>query len=211
MLDAWAANFSTLLTAAPMTYGQDAGTALNVAMVYATWSAAYALVTSPATKTASTVSAKNIARTSMLAIIRPVAQEISLSPGVTAGNKTAIGVNPRTSTPGPITPPGSNPVLSIAQALPLQHIVRYRDSIASPSVKSKPYGVIQCQIFGAASATPITDPTLLPLIAVSTKSPFLITWPSGDKGLNAYYVGRWIIRKGAVSAYGPITSFTIAA
>jgi hypothetical protein len=210
LLALWAANFATLLSATPMLYGQTAAVATTVATVNNAFQAAYLLITSTTTKTQSTVSAKNTARFNMLQIIRPIAQQISLNPGVTTGNKVAIGVNPRTSTPTPITTPTTNPVLTIATALPLQHIIRYRDSIASPSVKSKPYGVIQLQLFAAVSGTPITNPALLPQVAVATKSPFLYTWPSSAKGMTAYYAGAWVIRKGLVGPFGPIVNFVVA-
>lgn len=91
---AWLDNFSALLTAAPATYGQTSGVAAAVAAVTATWDAAYALVTSPSTKTKDTVQAKNVARINALAEVKPVAQQISLNQGVLASDKVAIGVNP---------------------------------------------------------------------------------------------------------------------
>jgi hypothetical protein len=210
VLNTWAANFSTLITASPGTYGLVSGDAVAIAAVVATWTAAYALVTSPSTKTPATVSAKNTARTTMLATLRPYAQTIGLNAGVTSGNKIALGINPRTSVPIPITTPTTYPLLTIQAALALQHILRYRDQLASPSVKSKPYGVLQVQLYGMASATVVTDPSTLPFLQAATKSPFLQTWPSGDVGEKAYYAARYVTRKGLVGPWSPIVSFTIA-
>jgi hypothetical protein len=211
LLNNWLLNFSSLITAAPATYGLVAGDATAIAGAVATWSAAYALVTSPTTKTASTVSAKNAAKVTTLATCRPYAQNISLNAGVTSANKTAVGVNPRTSVPTPITTPTTYAVLTVAQALALQHVIRYRDSLASPSVKSKPYGVIAVQLFGLASATVITDPTLLTYLQSVPKSPFLQSWGSGSVGMKAYYAARYVTRKGLLGPWSPIVSFTIAA
>ena len=207
----WADNFSALLTASPATYGLVSGDAAAVAAVVATWDAAYALVTSPSTKTAATVAAKNAAKINMLATVRPYSQAISLNAGVTTMAKTAIGVNPRTSVPTPITAPTTYPVLTVSQALSLQHILRYRDQLASPSVKSKPYGVIGVQLYGNASATVITDPTTLMLLQTTTKSPLLQPWGSGSVGKPAYYAARYVTRKGLVGPWSPIVSFVIAA
>jgi hypothetical protein len=208
--DAWLQNFSTLLTANPTLYGQTAGAASTVAGQQSAWANAYALVTSPATKTKTTVAAKNAARVTASGIVRPYAVEISLNAGVSSANKTAIGVNPRTSVPTPVTTPTTYPALTITQALPLQTVVAYRDQLASPSVKSKPYGVTALQLFASASATPITDPTLLNFIGVNTKSPFAITWDSSKKGMQGYFAARWQTRKGLVGPWGPIVNFTIA-
>lgn len=209
LLDNWLTNFTTLITASPATYGLTGTDASNIATAIAPWTAAYALVTSPTTKTATTVSAKNTAKVNTLAIIRPYAQQISLNPGVTSDNKIALGLNPRTSTPTPITPPGSNPILTFQSAANLSAIIRYRDSSASVSVKSKPYGVKTCQVFGMTSATPITDPTVLPLKVTATKSPTLLTFTSGQAGMQFYCAGRWAIQTGGVSPWSPIINFTV--
>lgn len=210
-LNNWLNNFSTLIVAAPATYGLLASDATTISTNVAAWNAAYALVTSPTTKTAATVAAKDTEKVIVLAIIRPYAQQISLNPGVSSGNKIAVGVNPRTSTPSPITPPTSNPILLVQSGSNLSIILRYRDSAASPSVKAKPYGVKACQIFGLASPTVITDPTTLHLLSSSTKSPALLTFPSGVAGMQMYFAARWIIQTGGVSPWSPIINFTVPA
>jgi hypothetical protein len=206
----WSANFSTLITASPGTYGLVAGDATAIAASQAAWAAAYALAVNPSTRTPTTVAAKGTAKINLLAIDRPYAQTIANNAGVTSGNKIALGLNPKTSTPAQITAPTTAPVLSLVSAPPLQHIVRYRDETASPTVKSKPYGVVQIQIFATASATVITDPNALLYKGVSTKSPFLVSWDSADKGKQAYYAARWITRKGLTGPFSTIVNFTVA-
>lgn len=208
-VNSFAANFSTLITASPSTYGLSAGDATTIAGITATWTAAYALVTSPSTKTAATVSAKNAARVNLLATIRPYSQLIANNAAVSSSAKIALGLNARTSVPTPITPPVTTPILSITGGSVLQQILRYRDSASSPSVKSKPYGVIQVQLFGKTSTTPITDPTTLPLLLSQTKSPFAVTWAGGSSGEMAYYAARYVIRKGGISMWSPIVSAAI--
>jgi hypothetical protein len=207
--NSWLINFSTLLSAAPMTYGLTATDAVTVAAAEADFTAAYALVTSPTTKTASTVQAKNIARVSSLNVVRPYAQQISLNPGVTAANKISIGVNPRTSTPAPVTAPTTYPVLTIASSLNLAHVIAYRDQLSSPSVKGKPYGVVQMYLYGTASATPITDPTQLTFLGGKTKSPLTQTWTNTVRGEQAYYAARWVTRTGLVGPWSAIINATV--
>jgi hypothetical protein len=207
----WVANFSTLISASPGTYGLLAADATAIAAQQSTFAAAYALVTSSATKTATTVSAKNTAKVTALAVVRPYAQTISLNAGVSSANKIALGVNPRTSTPSPITPPDSNPILSVQSASNLALILRYRDSAASVSVKAKPYGVVACRIFGLISSIPVTDPTLLSFIVQATKSPLTITRGSGDAGKQLYMAAQWTTRTGGVSPWSPVISFTVPA
>ena len=206
----WIDNFSALITAAPATYGLLASDATAIASVTAIWDAAYALVTSPMTKTPNTVQAKDTARITALATVRPYAQTIALNAGVNSADKIALGINPRQSVPLPITAPTTYPSLTIPQALSLQHVIRFRDSLASPSVKAKPYGVLQMYLYGSASATVITDPTALKFLGGYTKSPSLATWPSQDAGQVAYYAARWATRKGLLGPWSPIVSMTIA-
>lgn len=207
----WVTNFSTLLTAAPATYGLSAGDATSVDTVTDAWVNAYTAATNPSTRTSVTVAAKDTARITAEATIRPYAISISLNTGVATDDKIAIGVNPRTSTPQPIAAPDTFPVLSVVANGPLSQVFRYRDETASPSVKSKPYGVFQIQIFGMTSATVITDPTLLPLITSATKSPGVVTWSSGNGNKTAYFAARWITRTGLVGPWSAIVAATVPA
>jgi hypothetical protein len=210
-LDSWSQNFSTLITANPMLYGLTSVDAGNIASPVGIYHTDYGIVTSPTTKTAQAVSAKNTAKVNMLAVVRPYAQTIALNPGVSSANKIALGLNPRTSTPSPITPPSSNPVLTLQYLTPGLLTLRYRDSAASPSVKSKPYGVKSLQLFGTHSLTPITDPTLLPQCGTFTKSPLQFNLPSGyTPGLTWYFAAKWQTQKGLQSPWSPIVNFVVS-
>jgi hypothetical protein len=208
--DTWFNNFSTLITAAPSTYGLLASDAATIAAQFSTWHAAYLLVTSPTTKTKDTVSAKNTAKINSLNVVRPYAQNISNNPGVTSANKIALGVNPKTSTPSPITPPNSYPVLTLISQNPGVINLSYRDSQTSPSVKSKPYGVKSMQLYGAMSATPITDPSLLNQLGTFTKSPLQYALPVGyTPGSRWYFAAKWQIQKGGQGPWSPITTLIV--
>ncbi len=100
----WLANFSSLISASPSMYGLLTSDAATIAAQNAIWAAAYGPLTSNATKTPQAVQDKNIAKVGVTAQVRTYAQAIANNPGVTAGNKLALGLNPKTSTPSPITP-----------------------------------------------------------------------------------------------------------
>ncbi len=207
--NSWALNFSTLITANPPLYGLVAGDAVTIAAEYASWLAAFSPTQSPSTKTPEAVQAKNAARVTLTDQYRVYAQQIVANPGVSTANKVALGLNPRTSTPSPVSAPASNPVLTIQSAANLSLIVRYRDSSASPSVKSKPYGCVGCEIYCVTSATPITDPTLIPFKVRATKTPITITFAGTDAAKQAYLAARWVTRTALYSPWSPIASFTI--
>jgi hypothetical protein len=210
MLSNWLANFSSLISAAPALYGLLSSDGTTIAAAVAGFQAAYALVTSPTTKTAQTVSAKNTQRVLVLAIVRPYAQTIGLNPGVTSDNKIALGLNPKTSTPSPISAPTTNPVLTIQSLGNKNAILRYRDSAASVSVKGKPYGVKQIRVYGMVSATPVADPTLLPLLGTFTKSPFTVSFPQAAVGSQVYIAAQWATQTGGLSPWSGIINLTVA-
>lgn len=209
-LVAWALNFSGLITANPATYGLTTGDATAIAAQYTALAAAYALITSPSTKTAATVSAFNSEKVTALAIWRPYSQTIALNAGVSSANKIALGLNPRTSVPTPISTPTTNPVLTAISTSTGGTILRYRDSVASPSVKSKPYGVIAVQLFAAPSATAITDPTALIYQGNQTKSPLTLAMGSGNAGKTVYFAARYITKRGLIGPWSPIISYVVA-
>lgn len=205
-LVAWMANFSTLITASPGTYGLTSGDATAIAAPNTALAAGFSLISSPSTKTAQTVSAFNTEKINALAVARPYAQTISLNAGVSSASKIALGVNPRTSTPTPITAPTTTPILTAQSASTAGIIVRYRDSTASPSVKSKPYGVIGVLIYAKASLAAITDPTLLSFEGTQTKSPLTLSMP-GSNGETIYMAARWVTKKGLVGPWSPLISY----
>lgn len=205
----WLANFSTLLTAAPATYGLIAADAAAVAAQQAAWSAAYTAAIGGTTRGPFTIATKDTARVTALATVRPYAQLIANNAGVSVDDKIAIGVNPRTNPPSPITVPATYPLISVVSATMLNHVLRFRDQLASPSVKSKPYGVMSVQLFGMTSVTPVTDPTTLPLIIAATKTPLQVNWDSAAANKLAYYAGRWATRTGLVGPWSPIVAFTV--
>jgi hypothetical protein len=205
----WLNNFSTLITASPSTYGLLTADAVVIAGLYSQWIAAYTPITSPSTKTAQAVSNKNTTRVTVTSQVRVYAQQISNNPGVAAADKIALGVSPKTSTPSPISPPASTPILSVQFAGPSTLTMRYRDSAASVSVKSKPYGVASLQYFWELSATPITQPSATGTVGTATKSPFVVNFGSLGANQQAYLWGRWLMKNGGFSPWSPIVSYTV--
>ncbi len=208
--NSWADNFSSLLTANPPLYGLTPADAVVVAAAVASWDAAYAAAIDGITRGPFTIAAKDTQRTDTTAVLRPYAQAIANNAGVSSADKIAIGVNPRNTPPSPVTIPTTSPFLTVVSAIQLLHTLRYRDELASPTVKAKPYGVLQIQLFATASATPIVDPAALDFIGGFTKSPLQVEWQAGDANKVAYYAARWVTRTGLVGPWSPIVSFSVA-
>lgn len=200
----WVNNFSTLLTAAPTTYGLVAGDATAVAAVVATWNTAYPAATNPATRTSVTVADKDAARLAAVNLIRPLAVSISLNGGVANMDKTAIGVTVRTTTPTPVPPPTTAPALSLESAIHNQQTLRYYDT-ATPDTKAKPPGATGIQVWRAVGVTPAVDPSQCGYLDTWTKSPNSVNYDGTTVGKIATFFARWTTRSGPGGAtqYGP--------
>jgi hypothetical protein len=202
----WILNWSTLLTAAPATYGVTAADATAQAAQYALWYAAYGVAVNPATKTKTTVAAKNAARVAATDAIRPLAQTISVNDGVTNANKLALGLNLKGSTgPTPIPTPTSNPVLQFIAATQGEQTFKWVDSSDGVSRK-KPFGVLALVIFAQESSTPITDPTLLAFQTLETKQPFGLDTSFATPGARVYTASYYITRTGLKGPWSPVVN-----
>jgi hypothetical protein len=193
--DSWLTNFSAQLTAAPTDYGLTIGDATATAAVTTAWSDAYAMVTNPATKTAPTVAAKNVARASAEQVVRPLAVRISLNPSVSDELKSGIGVTVRTTTPTPVPPPLTYPILGFLSATPGVHNLKYNDS-ATPTTKAKPPGAIGVEIWRAVGVTAAIDPAQAKYYQQWTKSPNTSNFDATEAGKIATYFARWITQAG---------------
>jgi hypothetical protein len=213
-LDSWAANFSTLISAAPATYGLTAADATTIASAVSLYHAAYLLggttaggkvPVTPGARTPVTVADMRSQQGALVPLLRTYSSQIRLNPGVTNASKLALGLTLPNTTPSPIPAPTSYPLLSLLVATPLTHQFSYKDSL-SPVGKAKAPGAIQVQLVGVAAATAPPGPDALGPLPAQTKSPFQIVWPSGAKGMTAYYFARWATRKGLVGPWSPVTS-----
>lgn len=202
--DAWSANFSDLITAAPATYGLDAGDATAIAAVVNPWHTAYLAAINPVTRTSVTIAAKDAARTAAEPVLRQYAQQISRNPAVTNDDKTAVGVNLPNSMRTPVPPPTTQPALSLDAAQHNLQRLSYRDT-STPTSKAKPPGAIGLELRQFIGTAPGTDPEAAPSWGVVTKSPVAIGTSNADVGKLATYWGRWVTRSGpgGIAQTGP--------
>jgi hypothetical protein len=191
----WLANFSTLLTASPTTYGLTPTDATAVAAQNTSYQAAYTAASDPTTRTSVTVAAQSAARTAAEAVVRPLAVSISLNSGVTDDDKVAIGVTVRKMVPTPVPPPLTFPTLSLVAGAHLQHTLTYRDS-ATPTSKAKPPGVTGIEIWRSVGAVPSTDPSQATFYTRWTKAPNVSTFDPPDVGKVCTYWARWVTQGG---------------
>jgi hypothetical protein len=181
-LDAWANNFADLITATPALYGLTPAEALSIQTEVDAWNVAYPLAINPGTRTPVTVSAKNAAKIAMTIICRTFASQVRINPGVADADKLDLGLNLPNNSPSPIPTPPTFPLLDIASAGPLIHVMRFADN-TTPDSRRKPDGAVAMQLFAV---------------------------DSGDLGETASYAARWVNRKGEPGPWSAPISFVIA-
>lgn len=202
--DAWMANFSTLLTADPTAYGEDAASALVVQTAYDSWEAAYLLATNPATRTTPTIADKDAERVNLDAAARPVAQRINARTSVTNVQRADLGITIRKTTRTPVVAPATAPEVVLRSQSSGVARVQVRDS-TTPTTKAKPAGVIGAEMFVEVAAVAGTDPADASLVKTITKTPNTLSFTAGQKGQVATVWSRWTTRSGpdGVAQKGP--------
>lgn len=202
--DAWMANFSTLLTADPSAYGEDAPTALVVQNAYDAWAAAYLLATDPATRTAPNIADKDAARVTVDAAARPVAQRINARSSVTNIQRSSLGITIRKTTRTPVPAPATAPEVVLRSMVPGVARIQVRDS-TTPTTKAKPAGVIGAEMQVLVDAAAGSDPSAGSLAKTITQTPNTLSFTAGQKGQVATVWSRWTTLSGpsGVAQVGP--------
>lgn len=210
----WSLNFSTVLTAAPATYGTDAPTAVAVAAAQLAYSDAYDLAgvvgrvaINPAGYTKPNRAALYAARAAMLAIVRPLASQIQTDLAISDEDKLLIGVQPKNFNRTPTYAPATAPVLAFLGATTGVHRLTFADEL-TPSKKLMPIGSVGIDVYVGVGVAPV------PLADCSfsqrySRWPIVVTFDPGDAGKTATYFARWAGRRGDVGPWSPVASAVI--
>ena len=100
-------------------------------------------------------------------------------------------------------------MLVVQSAANLSIILRYKDSAATATGKSKPYGVQYLQLFYALGEAPVGGPTATGTTVHCTKSPIVVQFATGAGGQQAYFWARWVTRTGLYSPWSGVINFTV--
>lgn len=186
----WGLNFTTLLTAAPATYGETSPIALVCANAYNDFAAAMVLVSDPTTRTPVAVADKNNKYAIMAAAIQPVATRISANSGVTPADKTAIGVTVRITTRTRASVVDLPLSLSLEQ-IALTYIKLRTQNPLTPTSTARPLGARTAEVvIRVRNAADTADEFFAAGSATRRFYNFAseVAW----RGRKAYYKARWV-------------------
>lgn len=192
---AWGANFSSLISADPVSFGLSAAIATNLAGKQTAWANALEAATNPTTRGGSTVLAKDTQRADFVAYCRLLARAIQGTLTVTNQQRYDLGLTVRDTEPAPIPPPSASPGLDIIETVGNTVRIRLHDS-TSTTRRGKPAGVAGAAIFAFAGPVAPTDEAGWVFQGNTTRTTFNVTFPpSTAPGSKVWLCAFWFNAK----------------
>jgi len=212
-LDAWARNFDTKINLTPSAYGLSVAQCGAFHGLAQDFTARLTTATDPSTRTKSAIQSKDLSRAALKANARALAKIVNAFPGTTNAQRADLGLTIRDTTPSPVPPPATQPVVSIEGTGGGQCALRLADETA-PTRKAKPSGVSAAVVFGKIG--PATDPAPTTpddakFLAVATRTATRIDLPAGSAGKTLWVLAQWMNERGQLGPVSVVTSAVIAA
>ncbi|MDR2470292.1 MAG: hypothetical protein LBD27_07435 [Tannerella sp.] len=165
----------------------------------------YVAATTPSTRTAATVLAKNRALGALKTAMRVFIKEyLTYNHLVTDEDRRNLGlpVYKTGRTPHPV--PTTYPVFTVDTSVIRCLTIHFRDSTGSG--KAKPFGVHGVEIKWGYSQEPVVNPESLPYSAFDTRSPYTFEFPGDKRGATVWFVLRWESTRGDKGPWSEIVN-----
>jgi hypothetical protein len=209
-MDNWLNNFKTLIAASPTTYGLAVSDATAITNAYNAWHTAYQAAINPSTRTKATVMAKNDQKANVLFVVRGFVATIQANRGVSNSLKEGLGLRVHDSTPTPVPPPNTKPVLKITRIEQGFMDVAATDE-ATPNKRGRPQGSAGMLLYRAVGPDSVSDPAQATFLTFVGKPAVTSTFTAADRGKTATYFARWTNARGEVGPWSQGVSVSIAA
>ncbi len=209
--DAWQANFVTYASANAAALGLDPLTDIPpLTAAQTAWSTDYAANTAAQAAAQAARQGKEGARSAYEGLIRPLVGVLQASAAVDNIERKALGITVPDTTPTPVGPPTSRPVVTVDTSQRLQHSIAFADETTLTS-RAKPDGVRGAQIWVKIGDPPPVDPDELTFLATDTRTPYVANFDGADANKVAHYMLRWESTRGDVGPWSETASATIGA
>jgi hypothetical protein len=189
-------NFSTRITASPITFGLVAGDATQYASLLASFVSAYqanANARDAGTRTTPLATAKNDAKASFLSYARVLYSTVQADTSVSDANKQLLGITVRAQ-PSPRPIPDQAPAMDLVSVV--GNVVKIRLHDAIDASRTKPVGVSFAAICSFVGATAPTDPNAYKWEGNTGRSEVNITFPDSlEPGTQVWITAMWLNEK----------------
>ncbi len=209
--DAWQANFVTYASANAAALGLDPLVDIPpLTAAQTTWTTDYAANTAAQAAAQAARQAKEAARGAYEGVVRPLVARMQASASVDDTERAALGITVPDTTPTPVGPPKTRPVVTVDTSQRLQHTIAFGDEL-TPTSRAKPDGVRGAQIWVKIGDPPPADPDELTFLATDTRSPYVADFDGADANKVAHYMLRWESTRGETGPWSETASATIGA
>ncbi|MDR2194523.1 MAG: hypothetical protein LBP19_08685 [Treponema sp.] len=175
---------------------------------YNAWHTAYEKTTGPHTPV--DTEAKNDARKSAVAFIRPFVAQFLMFDPVTNEDRIAMRLHNRDVTHTPIGKPATRAVITSLKPLGGFRVeIRYRDE-ATPKSRAIPYGCNGCLLNYTWGPEKTADHAALTQTHLMTRNPWTLELPTEAEGKFLSCAARWQSETGVLGAKGDIQHVVIA-
>lgn len=206
----WYNNFATIVSANVLALGLATGDVTTISGVANNFNTAFLTASNPVTRTSASIAAKNAAKNNASFIIRPYAMRINSNPAVSNSLRQQLGITIRDRNPSRQPAPVTQPLLSVVNATPGEHLVRFADAL-TPASRRKPVFAISMQLYRAITEdAPAPNPSTAVFVGNFSSNPVRTANNPDDAGRTATYFGRWINRRGEPGPWSAGSSLTVA-
>jgi hypothetical protein len=207
--DAFQANYVAYFSANAATwgYGLPETGAMNTAQT--NWNNAYAAHLAAIAAAQAAKALKDQRRTELEdGQIRFRTNEIQVNSATTDTHRANLGITIADTTPTPVGPPPTNPVLQVDTSNRLQVIVSFADE-GTPTSKAKPSGVLGCEIWMKLDGAVPTDLDDCEFVTLDTRTPHLVAFDGAEAGKPVHFIGRWVSTRGDKGPISETVSATV--
>lgn len=210
----FAQSFSARVTAGAASLGFTPAEATALANLVTAYQSALSTALSPLTRTKTAVENKDLAKAQLVATIRSFARRIQANPAVTSTQKLEIGLPVHKTTPTPVPPPTTKPLLTIAgRGGNLGLTLRIADE-TTPDRRAKPRGVAGAEVYTYVpkeGEAPPEDLEQWRYEGTARTGIFTADFNPADDGKMAYVRAVWVSTRGASGPVSGTVSARVAA
>ena len=194
------------LTTNPTNYGLTAADATALGVAVNTFQQGVTDQAAALASAKSMTEQKNNFRDDVETQLRRV-RNVSKAHGTDVAALNLLGIPPGTPTP----PTNATvPIATIDTRERMKHTINWSDASAVNS-KRRPRGSIGVEIFVKVGDPAPASESDCVFLAIDTVTPYVASYTADDANKNAYYMLRWRMNDGSVSAWGETISATITA
>ena len=203
----WINNFLTYANANLEALGLSASQLEAIAANQSNWQTAYANHITARSAAESALQTKEMTRKTHETSVRTLVRQLQANPNMTDAQRAALGITLRQAMKTSVGVPTSQPLATIDASDRLRHIINFVDQ-DTPTRRAKPSGVMGCEIWVKVGSLP-ADPSELQFLGLDTQAPYTAQYQGADAGKTAYYMLRWVNRRGEPGPWSQTVSATI--